>query len=93
MKILFLICILIMGVIVACNAQSKSDTPRQLQEGVYLKDGGTIDSMHTRGVVVKIKRTMWGYHHLFVSDTGGTFDRYYQVRLELNRCYKVPNKL
>lgn len=82
-----------MAAIVAVNAQSKSDTPRQLQEGVYLKDGGVIDSLHTRGVVVKIKRTMWGFHHSFIADTGDTFYRYYQVRLELNRCYKVPNKL
>lgn len=90
MKVLFLICILIMAAIVAANAQSKSDTPRQLQEGVYLKDGGVIDSLYTRCVVVKIKRTNWGYHHLLVADKGDTLYSYYQTRFKIDSCYKFP---
>lgn len=75
------------------NAQSKSDTPRQLQEGVYLKDGGTIDSMYTRCILVSVKRSMWGYKHLFIADSGDSLQVYYQKKLKVNECYKVPNKL
>lgn len=88
MKVLFLICITIAAI--SGNAQSKSDTPRQLQEGVYLKDGGTIDSFYTRCVVVKINRTTWGNKHLLVDDKGDTLYSYYQTRFKIDSCYKFP---
>ena len=91
MKILFLICMLIMAAIITCNAQSKSDTPRQLQEGIYLKDGGEISKDHIRCTLVKIQRTMQGNKHLFIADTGDTLYRTYQIWLKVNRCYYIPD--
>ena len=77
----------------SCLSQSKSDSPRQLQEGIYLKEGGRLDSLYTRGILVRVNRTMWGFKHLFIADSGDSLQVYYQKRLKLNECYQIPNKL
>lgn len=72
-------------------AQSKSTTPRQLHEGIYLVQGGGISKDYTRCQLVQIKRTMQGLKHTFISDSGDTLYRVMQRRLPVDSCYQVYN--
>lgn len=72
-------------------AQSKSTTPRQLQEGVYLKEGGGIAKDYTRCQLVGVKRNLQGFKHLFVADNGDSLYRTFQRRLIVDSCYQVYN--
>jgi len=91
--------ILILSVIgfmfTSCSSQRYCQPSKRSRDyaDLYLKDGGTIDSLYTRCILVRVNPTTWGYKHLFVTDKGDSLHRYYQKRLILNECYKVFNQM
>ena len=63
-------------------------TRRYIQESVNLKP--QEDKYHVQAKLVKVRPTMRGYKHTFVTDkTRDTLYRTFQTRLDIDSCYMV----
>ena len=82
--------ILAVGIVILLAVIASScSVGRYNQEGVNLKTGGELDKFHTRCQLMTVKRTMRGYHHIFIADSGDTIKRTYDLPLEVDRCYYI----
>jgi hypothetical protein len=74
--------------VIALIILSSCSTKRYLTESVNLKP--QEDKYHVQAKLVKVRPTMRGYKHTFVTDKAkDTIYRYYQRPLQTDSCYMV----
>lgn len=105
----FITCLIIIIVVVVLNSCAVCPHPggpvnekrvqrhdsRHFRASVVLKPGSEITALYKyeRSVLVSIRRTQFGFKHLFISDAGDSIYKTFQIRFDIDSCYMVMKNI